>query len=329
MAIQRRTHGAATAWSTSQPIPFSGSATLGDCCLLVALNTAAIGAAPAGWTEIATGDAGGYHAKVFRLNGDYPASAPAQPTVTATGGTGGVAWIEHYHSDTAGMTLDTAGQVLTDTDTTSTAFAAAGSSLTTEAGDLLLVALGVKTVSTMTAGPTAISITQAGAALGTQTGNFGARLAGASPTNSLHYGGYHRPVTTGATGAPSVTATAGTGGGNAAGVAPLIRLREVSADTADAGADQTVPAWDTVTLTGTGSAAGDWTQISGPTVTLDGTGGTRTFEAAPSNTPGDTTVRTFRYTVGTATDDMTVTTGSGSLFYGSAASPRAARHTMP
>lgn len=100
-------------------------------------------------------------------------------------------------------------------------------------------------------------------------------------------------------------------------------------DTADAGADQTVPAWDTVTLTGTGTAAGDWTQISGPTVTLTGTGTTRTFQARPSNTPGATVDRVFRYAVGSATDDVTVTTATGTLFFATEGGLRPARHTMP
>ncbi|HMQ36279.1 MAG TPA: hypothetical protein PKA07_01855 [Micropruina sp.] len=99
-------------------------------------------------------------------------------------------------------------------------------------------------------------------------------------------------------------------------------------DTADAGTDQSVAAWDLVTLTGTGSAAGAWSQISGPAVTLGGSGATRTFEAAPSNTPGDSVARVFRYTVGAATDDVTITTASGALFFATAGGLRAARQTF-
>ena len=211
MAIQRRAHGIATAWTTSSPIPYSTSQTAGDACFLAAFNTAAIGTAPAGWVEKdSAGPVAGYYCKVFRLSGDHPGGTPTAPTITATGGSGGVAWIDHYYSD-ASMALDDSVQILEDTDTTSTAFDAAsgGSSWTLNANDLLVMLLGIKTVSTMTAGPTGITITQPGATMGTQVGNFGARLAGASPTNSLHYGGYHRPATAGGTGTPTATATAG------------------------------------------------------------------------------------------------------------------------
>ncbi len=423
MAIQRRAHGVATAWTTSQPVPYSTSQTAGDACYLAAFNTAAIGTAPAGWVEKdAAGPVAGYYCKVFRLVGDHPGGTPTAPTITASGGTGGVAWIEHYYSD-ASMSLDDSVQILEDTDTTSTAFSATGggSSWTLNANDLLVMLLGIKTVSTMTAGPTAITITQPGATMGTQVGNFGARLVGASPTNSLHYGGYQKPATTGGTGTPTATATSGTGGGNAGGMAAMVRLREVAAntpptanagsdqtvtagnlvtlngtgstdsdgtiasytwtqisgtavtlssstaaqptftpatagvrvfgltvtdnlgatssqdtvqitvnagDTANAGSDQTVAAWDQVTLTGTGSATGAWSQVSGPAVTLGGSGATRTFEAAPSNTPGSTAVRVFRYTVGAASDDVAITTASGGLFFGTAGGLRAARQTF-
>lgn len=101
-----------------------------------------------------------------------------------------------------------------------------------------------------------------------------------------------------------------------------------SPDSANAGADQSVAAWDPVTLTGTGSAAGAWSQISGPAVTLGGSGATRTFQAVPSNTPGATIDRVFRYTVGTATDDVTITTASAGLFFASAGGLRAARQTF-
>lgn len=415
MTLTRRAHGAATAWTASQAVPYSASATAGDRCLLFCENAAAIGAAPAGWTEVASANAGSTYGKVFALDAAYASQSP--PTITASGGSGGVAWIEHWYDD-GGLSVSVAGTAGADTDATSTAYSTTGASITTAAGDVLLSGLLLKTVSTMTAGPTGITLSQSGATLGTQVGNFGARLASASPTNSLHYGTYHKPVTTGGTGAPNLVATSGTGGGNATGVGLFVRLRAVAAnvaptanagpdqtvtagsvvtldgtgstdsdgtiasyawtqisgtavtlssstaaqptftpatagvrvfgltvtdnlgatssqdtvqitvnagDTANAGPDQTVAAWDQVTLTGTGSAAGTWSQVSGPAVTLGGSGATRTFEATPSNTPGATATRVFRYTVGAATDDVTVTTASATLFFGSAASPKASR----
>lgn len=54
---------------------------------------------------------------------------------------------------------------------------------------------------------------------------------------------------------------------------------------ANAGTDQSVQPWDTVTLTGTGT--GTWSQVSGTAVTLDGTGSTRTFVAPASMSAQD------------------------------------------
>lgn len=67
---------------------------------------------------------------------------------------------------------------------------------------------------------------------------------------------------------------------------------------ANAGQDQQVEPWATVTLAGSGP--GTWSQISGPAVTLAGTGDVRTFTAPPSMSAqqlefdfgGDTTVIT-------------------------------------
>lgn len=301
MAILRRAHGAATAWTTSQPIPYSLSATAGDTPILYAFNTQPINGTITGWTLLASGGPGaGYYVAKFVKNTPW-ASGDAQPTVTATGGAGGVAFIEHWYTDAAGMVLDLLGLVATDTDTSSTAFSAASAALTSAAGDVLLQGVGIKTVSTMTGAPSSVTFTQAGATLGTLVGNFGTRLAGASPTNSLHYGTYHRPVTTGATGAMTSTATSGAGGGNAGGVVGFVRLREVpaatnTAPTADAGPDQTVDSFATVTLTGAASSDSDgtiasyaWSQVSGTAVALSGSGATRTF-TAPANSAGTSLV---------------------------------------
>lgn len=228
MAITRRTHGAATAWTTSQPIPFSASATAGDICYVIALNTVMPGAAPTGWTSIASGTANGYSMNVYKKNGPY-APGDAQPTVTAASGTGGVAWIEHYYSSTAGLTVSEFGpQVALDTTTGSTAFSATGTSVTSSNGDWLFGCMGLKSSATMTANASSVVLSQASATLGTSVGNFGARLVGANPTNSLYYNSYTRPVTTGASGAMSFTATGGAGAANVAGPAALMLLREVS-----------------------------------------------------------------------------------------------------
>lgn len=85
--------------------------------------------------------------------------------------------------------------------------------------------------------------------------------------------------------------------------------------TANAGADQTVEPWATVTLTGTDAdadgtiATRTWTQLTGAVVTLAGSGASRTFTAPPSTASA---TLTFRYTVtdnagATTTDDVAVT----------------------
>lgn len=68
-----------------------------------------------------------------------------------------------------------------------------------------------------------------------------------------------------------------------------------AAPTANAGVDQTVEPFTTVTLTGSGTdtdgtiASYAWTQTSGTTVTLAGSGNTRTF-TSPASISGDTLV---------------------------------------
>lgn len=71
------------------------------------------------------------------------------------------------------------------------------------------------------------------------------------------------------------------------------------ADPYQAGTDQTVDPWSTVTLTGTPSG-GSWSQTSGPSVTLSGSGAVRTFTAPASMSQQ---VLGFQY----GEDSMTVT----------------------
>lgn len=98
------------------------------------------------------------------------------------------------------------------------------------------------------------------------------------------------------------------------------------ADTANAGPDQAVPGWATVTLAGSGSAVGSWSIVAGAATLDAGSGATRTFAAVPSNTPGATASVTARYTVGTATDDVIVSVGSAGEFHLNASAQwRAAR----
>lgn len=343
MALQRRVHGAVTAWNAvSQSFAYSTAATAGDACFLVADNTVTFNDTLTGWTELATGGTGaGYTKKVFRLNGDY-AGTPALPTLTAASAGEGVGYIEHWFDD-GGLTIDSSAVLIALDDVlTSTAFSATGSSMTTATGDTILTALALKSQATMTAAPSAIVLSQGGATLGTQVANFGTRtITGINPATSLHVGTYHKPVTTGGTGTPSLTATGGAGSTNVGGTAAFIRLRGVFTNvppTANAGSDQSVTPGTLVTLNGTGSSDTDgtiatyaWTQTSGTAVTLSSSS-----VASPTFTPATTGVRVFQLVVtdddgaASSADSVTITvatpgayvppTGTGNVVSNSATS---------
>jgi len=227
MAIIRRAHGSATAWTTSQALFWSASAATGDRVFVVALNTATIGSAPAGWTAVATGTANGYAMAIWEKDTTYTVGDTA-PTVTASGGTGGVAWIEHFASDVGGSTVVRQfSEVALDSTTGSTAFSATTSGTpTSAAADWFVGFYGLKSSATMSSNATSQAMTQSGATVGTLVGQFGARLSGASPTNSLYYACYTRPVTTGATAAMVLSATGGGSAANVAGPGGLMVLRE-------------------------------------------------------------------------------------------------------
>ena len=91
------------------------------------------------------------------------------------------------------------------------------------------------------------------------------------------------------------------------GAVTVVRAEMVAstgADSVNAGADQTVDAVTTVTVTAMASGAVTWSQVSGPAVTLTPSGLSASF-AAPASLAGSTVV--LRATCGTATDDVTVT----------------------
>lgn len=84
---------------------------------------------------------------------------------------------------------------------------------------------------------------------------------------------------------------------------------------ASAGPDQTVIEGETVTLAASGSGAGSWTQTSGPTVALSSTTDPAATFIAPRPPTGQATAAlVFTWTVGTASDSVTITT-TPSVFY--------------
>ena len=125
----------------------------------------------------------------------------------------------------------------------------------------------------------------------------------------------------------SVNAAAAPPTGNAVLVQTLKAGISGGAPTANAGPDQSVEPWVTVTLTGAASTAVGsvtgyaWTQTSGPAVTLVGTGATRLF-TAPAAEAGATLVFSLIVTDNTgltsAADSVSVTALPVTEFYATA-----------
>lgn len=149
----------------------------------------------------------------------------------------------------------------------------------------------------------------------TPTVDLYARSADTALRATGHLLAHFTQATAGTT--PSYTATISASSSNAVGVQLVLApgAPDNTAPVANAGPDQTVEPWSTVTLTGTETDADSnvttraWTQVSGTAMTLAGTGATRTF-TAPGTLAGITL--TFRYTVtdsaaATGTDDVVIT----------------------
>jgi K319-like protein len=279
--------GSASAISTSALPGYPAGLAAGDRLVVECeSDSTATPATPAGgWVLTGTSTtAGGLKATVF----EKPATGSETGTLTITGftgGTKGLASMQAWRSSTLSGPYIKAIQFLLDTDTSSTAFTAAGSSWAVATGDVisaLTASLAPSgSYSANAAGP---AIAQAGATI-SNTARFGARTG----TNTIWYNLVTAAVTTGGTGTPSFSATGV--GANSAGVSAMIVLTETAPNVppvANAGSDQTgVIPGTTVTLNGSGSTDSDgtittydWLQISGaPTVTLSGTGSNRTFTA--------------------------------------------------
>jgi PKD domain len=305
--------GTAPALTTSASPGYPAGMANGDLMLMfVASDAAATPTVPAGWTQLGvTASGGGVGISTFSRTATGTESGFI--TVSGvTGGTKGLVWITAYRPGTPGNLLGVSGSTTgADTNTTSTAISATGSSWTTATGDLIVTMIMMAApTGTFTGSATGVAMTSAGSTLGTATGRFGGRTA----TDTMWHQHRDVPVTVGGTGAPTLVATAV--GNNAGGMVSFVRLTETPAPpnlppVADAGADQTVGFAQGVTISGAASTDPDgtivsyaWTQLSGTAVTLSGSGANRTFSA-----PGTAGVLTFELTVtdnGGATDTATV-----------------------
>ena len=194
-----------------------------------------------------------------------------------------------------------------------------------------LAALALKAGAAQSAAPSGITLSQAGATVGTQVGNFGTRTIGSvTPATSLHVGTYHKPVTAGGTGAPSMTATGGTGSTQVGGTAGFIRLRAVAsnaAPTANAGADQSKTVGQVVTLDSSASTDPDgtitsrvWSKASGPTLIGALSSTTATFPTYTATAAGTDVWRVTVTDNGGLTDfdDVSIVIAAGDSAGGSA-----------
>lgn len=201
------------------------------------------------------------------------------PTSDITGGTLGISWIGQYRSAGGGpVTVELSTGA--DANASSTAVSMTGASLTSIAGDL------VATMVSMLATPgTAFVKNLQGWVIAYGTATTTLQTIGRASVNQSTFLYVDAAVTASTTATPVLTAD--TNGANGTGVAAFLRLRESTntAPTANAGPDQTIEAYSTVTLDGTGSSdpdmgdtlTGVWTQTGGATVDIAGAGLTRTF----------------------------------------------------
>lgn len=287
--------GGAVATSTMAAPSYPASIAAGDALLLcVSTNGSAMGAAPAGWTQVDTTQVGGGIRKaVF-----YKIAAGGESgsvTVTGlTGGTKGEAEIIRISPSTPGNLITVTGTGWTDTDTGSTAFGGTGSSWTSDPDCLIVSTVtALAPTGSYSANATGPDIAQAGA-----TVNTTARFAGRTGSNTIYYALQTASVSSGGTGAPSFSAT--TVGANGAGAGMLVLLREgssavdvtltgdVAAMTLDAPAG-TVTTTSNVTLTGPPA-----------TVTVSAVTGTATLTSNIDDT-GDIATITLAAPAGTVT----------------------------
>lgn len=227
MTVSYVGQGGAVALATSAT-PTYPVVTAGDVLILWAASNASGVGTPSdgGWTELGSGANGG---NVWARCWTKTATGSESGTLTITAaGTAGEAHISAYRG--TGLTVS-GGTFGTDTNTTSTAFSATGSSITTQTGDWI----AESAVSRAPSGSYSSSNMTPGLAQSGATVSFTGRFSGRTGSNVLLYQHGDASVSSGGTGAPTVSGT--TAGANAAGVAAFVVLREVASIDGSASGD--------------------------------------------------------------------------------------------
>jgi len=189
--------------------------------LVVGSNSTAAGSAPAGWLPTGLGV---LTANSISLQAWWRicvgGESGTQSVTGLTSGTKGAAWVQVYRP-VMGGTLDVTFTSGLDTDTTSAAYSASGSSWAALLDDRIVAFdLSNTTVGTYSGSASVPTVTHAGA---TVTGST-SRFTGVTGTSTVNYNSTDAAVSASGTGAPTFTATMTTAT-SAHGAGPTIFAR--------------------------------------------------------------------------------------------------------
>lgn len=215
--------------STAAP-PYPATVAANDGLLMfVSTNGSAMGAAPAGWTQVGTTQvAGGIRKACFFKR----ATGTETGTVSVTGLTGGTkgdAYIVRFVRGSSVDVINVTAAGWQDTDATTTTLTGTGASWTSTTAGIIASSHTANAPTTAYSGiATSPTITQAGASV-TTTARFAGRT-GVAGDNTIAYGFQTGAITSGGTGAPTFTAT--TVGDNGQGAGFLVLVTETAATNA-------------------------------------------------------------------------------------------------
>lgn len=312
--------GTAAAVSTQVQAAFPASGITAGCKLYYLIGTnssiTTAPAAPSGWASLGAMVNTGTQ-KVFGYERDADGTETGNgPLITGlTSGTVGAASIICIGPTTGGNTLATSSYSTGVDSSSNTNFSATGTSQTCSTSDLLIGFDNAIAATSFTSGATA-TLAQAGATL-SQTSRF----AGRTGSNTVNYNCNTASVTTGGTGAPSMSMTLQSAG---TGSALFLRVTE-SAPTAKSGTDSATVT-DTVTdvqqnLSGTetatvtdapGSVLGD--QVVAGTDTQTQADSAGSVAIVGTGTDSDTLSEAISGVItGSSTDSLTHTDQPGSV----------------